>query len=66
MLSLRFIVCAPQLLFAQYSHELLAAQGSSSKITAAFSLSPVNVTFGNTLIHNVEKRANENLVAHSL
>lgn len=68
MLSLRFIVSAPQVLFAQQSHEVfLTTRGYSSKTTDAFSPSPVgDAPLGNTLVHNVEKMVNQNLVARSV
>jgi hypothetical protein len=59
MLPLRFIVSAPQVLFAQHSHEVLTTKGSSSKSTDAFSPSPVNAPLRNSLVHIVEKRANK-------
>jgi hypothetical protein len=66
MLSLRVIVSAPQVLFAQYSHEVLTTQGSSSKTADAFSLGPINTALGTTLVHDVKKWANKKLVVHSL
>jgi hypothetical protein len=66
MLSLRFIVSAQQVLFAQHSHEVLTTQGSLRKATYAFSPSTVNVALGNTFVQNVEKIVNKSLVATSL
>ena len=66
MLSLRFIVHALGLLFVQHSDELLlTTQGFSGKTTDAYSPSPVNVPIGNTLVYNVEKKANKNMIADS-
>jgi hypothetical protein len=66
MLSLRFIVYATQVLFAQHSHELLTTQGSSSKNTAVLSSGLINSALGNTLVLGVEKKINKNMVAYSL
>jgi hypothetical protein len=51
----------PELLLAQYSHEVLTAQGSSSKTTDdLFSSNSANAALGNSLVHTVQKRADKN------